>query len=253
MLEKRNIVGAEITNASFSQILEDILQRAQARNSSYVCLSNVHMVVEAYQNAAFRPVLSGAALAAPDGKPLSIAMNLLYKTQQARVAGPDLMVDILERAQTEGLTVYFYGSTPEILDALEGKLKQDFPSLRFVGRYSPPFRVLSDAEDQIITSNIVNSGAQIVFVGLGCPKQEMWMSAHQGRIPAVMLGVGAAFPFYTGHLKRCPKWMQHCCLEWLYRLAMEPRRLFKRYFITNLLFLFLLARQLLQQKQLLRF
>ncbi len=244
---KKNILSAEISCASTAEVLDHIVTLAKDRVSSYVCLANVHMVIEAYQDLSFREILSQSDIAAPDGKPLSLFMNRLYGTQQEQVAGPDLMIALFDRAEQENLSIFVYGSTPEVLEAMQEKLQKNHPTLRIAGMMSPPFRPLSTEEDEAITREIEGSGAHIVLVGLGCPKQERWMHAHRKQISAVMLGVGAAFPFYTGHLKRCPRWMRQLALEWLFRLLSEPRRLFKRYFYTNTLFLILILAQMAQQ------
>lgn len=246
--KKKSVLNAEITNASREEILEHILNLAKTRSSAYVCLSNVHMVIEAFHNKEFNHILSNADIAIPDGKPISICMNLLYGTRQEQIAGPDLMIDLFRQAELKNLSIFFYGSSEEILTAMQRKLAHEYPELQIAGMISPPFRSLSETEDSIFLEQIKQSGANIVLVSLGCPKQERWMHARKEQIPAVMLGVGAAFPFYTGHLKRCPKWMRNCSLEWLFRLLLEPKRLFKRYIYTNSIFLLLVVYQLFQEK-----
>jgi N-acetylglucosaminyldiphosphoundecaprenol N-acetyl-beta-D-mannosaminyltransferase len=247
-MQKKLILQSEITNASYSDILQRIVELAKLHVSAYVCLANVHMVIEAFKDRHFGQILNNAAIAAPDGKPVSILMNLLYGTRQERVAGPDLMLDILHLAAEKGVSVFFYGSTEEVINALRQKLAVEYPRLQIAGMLSPPFQPMTEQEDDLHTEMIRQSGAGLVLVGLGCPKQERWMAAHQGKIDGVMLGVGAAFPFYTGHVRRCPKWMQNASLEWLYRLLSEPKRLFKRYFQTNTLFLLLAFRELWRLK-----
>jgi N-acetylglucosaminyldiphosphoundecaprenol N-acetyl-beta-D-mannosaminyltransferase len=206
------------------------------------------MVVEAFWDKSFNHIVNFSVIATPDGKPLSVFMNLLYGTRQEQVAGPDLITDILRKASEEGLLIYFYGSTWKALNAISDRLKREYPSLKIAGMMSPPFRPLTEEEDKEIIKTINQSGANLVLVALGCPKQEKWMYKHQGKIKATMVGVGAAFPFLAGQLKRAPKWMRDFCLEWAFRLMMEPRRLFKRYSVTNTLFLLMITRQLLYQK-----
>lgn len=244
-MKKCRILQSEITNASYAAILQEIVRLAISRQSSYVCIANVHMVIEAYRDAHFRRIVNEAAIATTDGKPLAVFMNLLHQTDQERVAGPDLMLDLFKAANDQNLSVFFYGATEEVLDVMRHKLEADYSNLKIAGMLSPPFRSLTPEEDAHHTAAIQASGAELVFVALGCPKQEYWMAVHKDKINAVMIGVGAAFPFYTGQLKRSPRWMQDWCLEWLYRLYVEPRRLFKRYLVTNSLFLVLMARQLL--------
>jgi N-acetylglucosaminyldiphosphoundecaprenol N-acetyl-beta-D-mannosaminyltransferase len=237
ILNRKKILKASITNASYNEILQSVIMTAKSRQSAYVCVANVHMVVEALKNQKLHAAMEQAWLTIPDGKPLSVFMNWIYGTHQERVTGPDLMNDIVQRAASEKIALYFYGSTDEVIHAVRSKLENDYPGVAVAGAYSPPFRELTAAEDDAIVQMINASNADILFVGLGCPKQEIWMEAHKNRIQAVMIGVGAAFPFFTGHLKRAPDWMQAMGLEWLYRFLKEPRRLFMRYVITNTIFL----------------
>jgi len=247
-ITKKQLLGSEISHAGLQTVREHIMAWAQARQSAYVCIANVHMVVEALLNPAFQLVLNQADLATPDGKPLSVLMNTLYGTHQHRIAGPDLMLDVLADAVQQGIGVYFYGATEETLVQLKAKLSQEYPALRLAGMTCPPFRPLTPAEDETIVNDINYSGAGVIFVALGCPKQERWMAEHKGRIHGVMIGVGAAFNFYTGQIGRAPQWMQDNCLEWLYRLYKEPTRLFKRYLITNSIFMVVALKQLVQVK-----
>jgi N-acetylglucosaminyldiphosphoundecaprenol N-acetyl-beta-D-mannosaminyltransferase len=247
-MQKKVLLQSRITNDTFANIKERILALGSSRTSSYICIANVHMLIEAHKNPDFNDILNNADIATPDGKPLAIFMNLLYGTHQERVAGPDLMQALFPAMQDEMLSAYFYGSIQDVLDALREKLALEYPNLRISGMKSPPFRPLSDEELAQDAADIENSGAHIVFVGLGCPKQERWMAQNVHRINAVMIGVGAAFPFYTGHIKRAPKWMQAASLEWLYRLFTEPCRLFNRYLTTNTMFLFLMFYQLFCHK-----
>lgn len=242
---KRRILKSNITNATRNDIMNEIIRLAKSQQSAYVCIANVHMLIEAYCNPEFGELLNRADIATADGKPLTWMMNWLYGARQERVAGPDLMADLLVKAEDERLSIYFYGSTEEVLDSLKSRLAEDHPNLAVAGMYSPPFRPLSPAEDSGIIQNIREANPDILFVGLGCPKQEKWMASHINDIPAVMIGVGAAFPFFTGHVRRAPKWIQDYGFEWLYRICQEPTRLLGRYVHTNTLFILLAARQLL--------
>jgi N-acetylglucosaminyldiphosphoundecaprenol N-acetyl-beta-D-mannosaminyltransferase len=183
-------------------------------------------------------------MATPDGAPVAWMLRRLGFSGQSRISGPDLMWTLCERAAAEGLPIYCYGSTGETLALLEQRLRAAFPALRMTME-SPPFRPLSAEEDAAAVDRINSSGAGIVFVGLGCPRQERWMAAHRGNINAVMIGVGAAFDFHAGTVQRAPAWMRDSGLEWLHRLVSEPRRLWKRYLVTNTLFIVGAARQLL--------
>jgi N-acetylglucosaminyldiphosphoundecaprenol N-acetyl-beta-D-mannosaminyltransferase len=247
ILPKKELLQVEVTNASYHEVLSAICCLGSQRTSSYVCVANVHMVVETHLNHCFKAVLENAEIVVPDGKPLSVLMNFLYNLRQERVAGPELMISLFEIAERDGLRIFFYGSTSEVLAKMLDKLTYDYPKLQIAGMISPPFRPLTAAEDEEITEQINASGAHIVMVALGCPKQEQWMHDHQDKINAVMLGVGAAFPFYTKDLQRAPKWMQDSSLEWLYRLLCEPRRLFKRYVMTNSLFILMVMGQLVRR------
>lgn len=248
ILPTRRILEADITNAPYHTVVETIIGLGRNRCSSYVCISNVHMVVEGALNPEFNRVINEADMATPDGKPLAVFMNYLYGTRQERIAGMDLIEDLFRRCSEEGLSIYFYGSTPEVLEAMRLRLAVEYPRLKIVDMVSPPFRPLSAEEDEDITATIRDSGANLVLVGLGCPKQERWMASHRGRIDAVMVGVGGAFPLYAGEVSRAPQWMRRFCLEWVHRLWLEPRRLFKRYLTTNTLFLLLMGGQILRQK-----
>lgn len=247
-MEKRRLLTVDVSHVSYPVVVDAILSAAHQRRSASVCLANAHMLIEAQFNATFRQILNQTWIVAPDGKPLSILMRWLYGEDQDQIAGPDLMPSILKRAEQEGIYVFFYGSTPEVLEKLAAKITQIYPKLLVAGMVSPPFRPPTEAENEAIAQTINISGAQIVLVALGCPKQEQWMFMQTQRIQAVMLGVGAAFPFFTGDLQRAPRWMQQAGLEWLYRLIQEPGRLWKRYFIGNTLFLILAGLQLARHK-----
>jgi len=218
---------------------------AANHESRYVCICNVHSVVTASQDAAFGRVVRAADMATPDGAPVAWLMRKLGHVDQQRINGPDLMWKYCEQVRSRDESVFFYGSTEETLEILKAKLLAAFPRLKIAGAISPPFRKLTAEEDDAHVAQINASGAGTVWVSLGCPKQELWMAAHRGRINAVMVGVGAAFDYHAGTIKRAPKWMQDNGLEWFYRLVSEPRRLWKRYLVTNTLFVIGATRQLL--------
>lgn len=235
-----NILGVNIAVTNMKSTVYYLLKNLEALRGQYVCVSNVHTTIMAYNNASYRNVQNQAAIAVPDGKPLSLVCRVRgYKNAQ-RVAGPDLMPAILEESQENGYRHYFYGSTQQTLDSLERNLKERYPGLVIAGTYSPPFRRLTGAEDAAIVERINEAKPDFVWVGLGAPKQEQWMYEHKGRVKAVMLGVGAAFDFHAGTARRAPKWMQECYLEWLYRLIQDPKRLMKRYVKSNLQFMWLI-------------
>jgi len=203
------------------------------------------MVMEAYDDPKFLQVVNESDLVTPDGMPLVWMMRLLGKKDQERVYGPELTLRVLKAAVEEGIPVGFYGSSPEVLENLVSNVKRRYTGLRVVYAYSPPYRELSAQEEEEVVRSIRESRAKILFVGLGCPKQERWMANHKGKIDAVMVGVGAAFDFHAGHVRQAPPWMQRMGLEWLFRLIMEPGRLWKRYVKHNPRFLALAALQLI--------
>lgn len=241
-MEKKKIISSLISTGTYREFVENIFQLVQARKSSYVCFANVHMLIEAYKNKDFNKILDEADIVTPDGGPLSKFVKLFYGVQQDRVAGMDLLPSLLEEAEKRNKSVYFYGSTDQVLNAIAQKIRLDHPSLRIAGIYSPPFRKLTQEEDQQIIDNINQANTDLLFVALGCPKQENWMASHKDKVQACMLGVGQAFLVYAGLEDRLPKWARDLSLEWVYRLYLEPGRLWKRYLFTNTLFLALVAK-----------
>ncbi|MFZ3160692.1 MAG: WecB/TagA/CpsF family glycosyltransferase, partial [Rhodoferax sp.] len=242
---KTKVLGVPVNALSFAQAQDRVLAWGHARESRYVVLANVHVVVTAAREPAFGAVVAAADMATPDGAPVAWMLRKLGHAGQERVSGPDLTWALLARCAAEGLPVYFFGSSRETLGLLAERINAAFPALVVAGLEAPPFRPMTPEEDAEAVARINASGAGLVFVGLGCPKQEHWMLAHRGRINAVMLGVGAAFDFHAGTVSRAPLWMRENGLEWLHRLASEPRRLWRRYLVTNTLFVLGAARQLL--------
>jgi N-acetylglucosaminyldiphosphoundecaprenol N-acetyl-beta-D-mannosaminyltransferase len=200
--------------------------------------------MEAYHDKSFQKLINEADLVAPDGRPLSVFLKLSEGINQDRVCGMDILPDLLKQAEVSGKSVYFYGSTEEMLKTITQKVRVEFPALKIAGHYSPPFRALSQKEDEMITEKIREAQPDLVFVSLGCPKQERWMADHKNKFNACLLGLGQAFKVYAGVEKRLPKWMRNLSLEWVYRLYLEPRRLWKRYAYTNSFFLLLAIRYL---------
>jgi N-acetylglucosaminyldiphosphoundecaprenol N-acetyl-beta-D-mannosaminyltransferase len=238
------ILGMRVDPTSYEEATEKVLAWAAAGESRYVCVANVHMVMEAQDDPSFRTLVNAADLVTPDGMPLVWMLRKLGYPHQERVRGPELTSRVCAEAARRGVPVGFYGGHPEALEALVRNLSARFPGLRVVYAYSPPFRPLTPEEDERVTEEINASGARILFVGLGCPKQEWWMAEHKGRVRAVMLGVGAAFDFHAGRVRQAPVWMQRAGLEWLFRLVQEPRRLWRRYLKHNPRFLLLAFLQL---------
>lgn len=227
------VLGSHIDPTSYPSAATQVRQWASAGESRYICAANVHMVMEAYDHPGFREVVNSADLVTPDGMPLVWIMRARGYKEQERVYGPVLMLKVLEMAEAESIPVGFLGGKPEVLDQLAVNMRQRYPHLKIAYTHSPLFGGVSDAEDLAAVERISRSGVRILFVGLGCPKQEVWMHAHRHRVNAVMIGVGAAFDFYGGAVKQAPTWMQQSGLEWLFRLVHEPKRLWKRYFFYN--------------------
>lgn len=225
-----NILDMDKTVNYLDEHLEEL-------RGEYVCVSNVHTTVMAYRDEAYRQVQNGSALNLPDGKPLSITQKKMGYAKAERVPGPDLMPIIFALSEQKGYRHYFYGSTQETLDRLIANLQERFPKMQIAGSYSPPFRPLTEDEDRQIIQMINDTKPDFIWVGLGAPKQENWMAAHQGKVTGVMLGVGAGFDFHAGTVKRAPQWMQELCAEWLWRMFQDPKRLLPRYLDTNFSFL----------------
>jgi N-acetylglucosaminyldiphosphoundecaprenol N-acetyl-beta-D-mannosaminyltransferase len=212
----------------------------------YVCLSNVHSVMEARRDETLLAVFNAAALAVPDGMPLVWVGRFRGRRDVRRVYGPDLTLQLCELAARRGYRCFFYGGGPGVAGRLAEALSRRFPGLRVVGAEAPPFRPLTGEEDEEAVRRMNAAAPDLVFVGLGCPKQERWMATHRERLhAAALLGVGAAFDFHTGRVPQAPRWMMRSGLEWLFRLAQEPRRLWRRYLFYNTLFVFHVTLELL--------
>ena len=243
MLAKHSVLHSEISTGRATDFVDAILRLGAARASAYVCFANVHMLMEAERDLDFRRILNGAAVAAPDGSPVAAAVRWFRGPKQERMAGMDLLPLLLRAAAERGQSVYFYGTTVDVLQGMVERTRRELPALRIVGVHAPPFRPLTAAEDAEEVAAINATDPDLLFVALGCPRQERWMAAHQGQIRACMLGVGQAFRVYAGLEPRLPLWARRLWLEWAYRLWQEPRRLGRRYLITNTRFLYLLARK----------
>jgi N-acetylglucosaminyldiphosphoundecaprenol N-acetyl-beta-D-mannosaminyltransferase len=244
--EKQAVLGVGISATHYDEVCglaREWIQQARETHrvpgpGRYVCVTSVHGIMTARSDRAFRHILNEADVATPDGMPVVWAMRSFGRTQQSRVYGPTLMLKMCEQAATLGHRIFLYGARPDTLEKLRHKLVKRFPTLQIAGMYSPPFRLLTPEEDAVMTQRIRASGAALVLVGISTPKQENWMFAHRTTLPGVvMLGVGAAFDFHAGRISQAPPWMQRNGLEWLYRLLMEPRRLWRRYLLETPLFL----------------
>lgn len=240
----RHLLGMRVDATSYGDASEQVLAWAARSESRYVCVSTVHMVMEAHDDPEFRRIVNGASLVTPDGVPLVWALRLLGVPEATRVYGPQLTPRLCGHAAAAGVPVGFYGGSQDTLDRMIPRLQERYPGLQVAYAHSPPFRPLEPDEQEHIVGEINASKARILFVGLGCPKQERWMAAHIGRVQAVMLGVGAAFDFLAGSKRQAPAWLQRAGLEWAFRLVSEPRRLWYRYLYHNPRFLMLFAAQL---------
>lgn len=231
---------SEVINKTASWLADD--------SGKYICVSNVHMCIETYISSDFSAVVNQADLVVPDGRPIYWAQRLLGFSEAEQIRGMDLTLELCQYAAEQGLKVGFYGGSLTTVSAMKRRLLNQYPSLNIVIAESPPFRPLSEMEKKQAIEAINSSEVDILFVGLGCPKQEKWMAEHKDKFSCVMLGVGAVFDFLAGSKKHAPIWMQQAGLEWFYRLLDEPRRLWRRYLYTNPKFVFLFIRQLLGKK-----
>jgi len=232
------LFGVSVTATYYDQAVDLIIQAANMRQSAIIDPMPVHGLIEACSDPELKERINHFQMVVPDGQPIRWALNHFHATGlKDRVYGPELTLRLCQQATEKGIGVYFLGSTEMVLLQLQATLLQLFPGLQIVGCESPPFRPLTIQEDQELVSRINQSGAGLVFLGLGCPKQEIFAFEHQGRIHGVQLCVGAAFDFIAGNKKMAPAWMQKRGLEWLFRLWSEPGRLWRRYFITNTIFI----------------
>jgi N-acetylglucosaminyldiphosphoundecaprenol N-acetyl-beta-D-mannosaminyltransferase len=227
----RRILGMRVDATSYAGAARAVVDMAESGRGGMTCVATVHMVMEAFDDPAFQRLVNAADLVTSDGVPLVWALRRLGIPDAERVYGPDLTPV----------------GHPQTLEAMTRALTARFPALRVTFAYSPPFAPISASEDAEIVATILDSGTRILFVGLGCPKQERWMAAHRERLPCAMLGVGAAFDFLAGAKRQAPDWMQRAGLEWLFRLLCEPRRLWRRYAVHNPRFLAAFARQLARE------
>ena len=247
-LNYSSILGTKINITDMEKTVSYIEQHLDELKGHYICVSNVHTTVTAYRDGEYREVQNNAAMNIPDGKPLSIVQRHTGFKEAGRVPGPDLMPEIFRLSEKKGYRHYFYGSRQETLDALKVKLAEEYPKMNVVGMYSPPFRPMTEEEDEEAIRNINECNPDFIWIGLGAPKQEKWMAAHDGKVCGIMLGVGAGFDFHAGTIKRAPLWMQEFCMEWLFRIGQDPKRLFPRYLDTNFSFVFYLFREWLKGK-----
>ncbi len=237
LIPKCRILDVEIAAINMNWLIKFTEENIERLSGDYMCVSNVHTTVMAFENQNYSTVQNGGVMAIPDGAPLSFVGRRRGYEKMERTTGPDYLNEILKISREKGYKHYFYGSTQETLNKLKSVVDEKYPGVQIVGMYSPPFRKLTEDENLKIIAAINAANPDYIWVGLGAPKQEVWMSDHQGKIKGFMVGVGAAFDYLAGNIKRAPQWMQKGNLEWLYRLIQDPRRLFMRYLITNIKFI----------------
>jgi N-acetylglucosaminyldiphosphoundecaprenol N-acetyl-beta-D-mannosaminyltransferase len=239
----REVLGVKLNGLSYTDTAERCVTWAQHGESRAIIFANVHVVMEAYDDPSLHSLINDADIVNPDGMPLVWALRMFGHSEAERVYGPDATLVILAAAEAADIPVGFYGGLPETMDLLVAEARKQFPKLNIVFKYSPPFRPLDLQEDEEVVRAIRESGLKMLFVGLGCPKQERWIMDHHGRINAVMLAVGAAFDFLAKTKSQAPRWMMRIGLEWAFRLASEPRRLAVRYLKHNPRYLILVLLQ----------
>ena len=231
------ILKTNINVTNMSDTIKYIGGHLDDLRGKYICVSNVHTTVMSYENEEYRKIQNGAAMALPDGAPLSSYSRRKGYKQAQRVTGPDLMLELFAISKEKGYRHYFYGATEETLQSMKEVLERDYPGIQIAGMYAPPFRALTPQEDAQIVAKINESRPDFIWIGLGAPKQEEWMYQHMGQLQGVLIGVGAGFDYLAGYIKRAPRWMQRMSLEWLYRLLQDPKRLWRRYFTSNVKFI----------------
>lgn len=238
-----NIMSLDVSHISLDESVDRVIHLAGQKKASYICFANAHMTVEAYKDKSFRNKVNNADLVLADGRPISLASRLLHRKTQERITGMEFIETMLEKPGLKNLSVFIYGSTNDVIRAMAEKIKLNYPDICLAGAISPPFRELTGKELDDDIEKINQSGANLVLVALGCPKQEKWMAENYQKIHAVLLGIGGALPVVAGIQKRAPKWMQNMALEWFYRLLQQPKRLFTRYLHSNSWFLYLFTRE----------
>ena len=236
-LQHCEILKTNINVTNMSDTIKYIGGHLDDLRGKYICVSNVHTTVMSYENEEYRKIQSGAAMALPDGAPLSSYSRRKGYKQAQRVTGPDLMLELFAISKEKGYRHYFYGATEETLQSMKEVLERDYPGIQIAGMYAPPFRALTPQEDAQVVAKINESRPDFIWIGLGAPKQEEWMYQHMGQLQGVLIGVGAGFDYLAGYIKRAPRWMQRMSLEWLYRLLQDPKRLWRRYFTSNVKFI----------------
>lgn len=242
--ERIQILGSPVSAINMEQACASVMEALAAKQKGYVCFGGVQLLSEAYEHADYRELLERAFLVAPDGMPLVWLGRLQGRRHMDRVYGPDLMLRVCEQSVARGFTHFLYGGNSGVADDLKAELERRFPGIRIVGTHCPPFRPLNTHEEATLVNQIANTKPDIIWVGLGSPKQDRFMRDYLPKLDTtLMFGVGAAFDFHTGRVPQAPSWVQRCGMEWFFRVCCEPRRLAKRYFRNNPLFVWRLIKE----------
>ena len=248
--ERVNILGVGISAVSMSSALDRAEKLIRQDGQGYICVTGVHGIIEAQSDSTFRSILNHSFLSTPDGMPTVWLGRLRGFKQMTRVYGPDFMLNLCHRSMTEGYRHFLYGGKPGVVEQLRDELQRRYPALQIVGVYTPPFRPLTEAEEEELRAQLEISKADVLWCGLSTPKQERFMAAYSGKLPVkLMVGVGAAFDFLSGNSKDAPDWMKQSGLQWLHRLLHEPKRLGRRYLVNNPTFIWLTVLQMLGVKK----
>lgn len=232
------ILKTNICVTNMQETIAYIQAHLDELRGKYICVSNVHTTVIAYEDEEYRKIQNEAVMALPDGAPLSKYSREHGFPEAKRVTGPDLMLELFALSEEKGYRHFFYGSTQKTLDDMRVTIEQTYPKMQIAGMYSPPFRKMTPEEDAEAVKMINEANPDFIWVGLGAPKQEIWMAEHWNKVNGVMFGVGAGFDYVAGYIKRAPMWMQKLSMEWFYRLLQDPTRLWKRYVVTNAKFMY---------------
>ncbi len=244
--ETKQVIDLQVSTLTYDQVLDSVFSLAESRMPSYVCFANAHMVVEAHLSKKIADSVNNATIVTSDGMSVVMALKYLHRVNQDRTAGMDMIYDLIGGAEKNNLSVFLFGTEQTTIESFVKKAKLQYKNINIAGALAPSFQEFSEEENDYYIDLINNSGANMVFVSLGCPKQEKWMAENSHRINSVLLGLGGAFPLYANKMKRAPVFMQKNGLEWLYRFSQEPKRLWRRYLITNTLFVYYFFKQLLR-------
>ncbi|MFN0048507.1 MAG: WecB/TagA/CpsF family glycosyltransferase [Cytophagales bacterium] len=247
--DTKKVIDLKVSTLSYSVVLDTIFDLALSKSTSYICFANAHMAVEAHLSPKIANSVNNATIVTSDGMSVVMALKFLHKVKQDRTAGMDMIFDLIKGASDKNLSVFLLGTEQSTIDSFVENAKFQHKNLKIVGSIAPPFTEFTESQNDNYVSQIKDSGAHMVFVSLGCPKQEKWMAENSHRINAVLLGVGGAFPLYAHKTRRAPVFMQKSGFEWLFRLYQEPKRLWRRYLVTNTLFVFYFFRQLLSKSK----